>query len=105
MDREALTAGIVIASALFLLKLPSILRSIRIRFKTVEEMQEVAEHSFVCPCCGEVFFVNWRRLNGIKLSQLEMWGMVRIKCPKCHETDWCRWTGNDSMDGVQGRKP
>ena len=98
VDRILLFA--LVGSVFIWLKMPSILLHIRSRSRLVEEMNEVSKHPFICPNCGERFYVKWSHLhvvNGPKLTQLAVHGKLRMKCPHCNQIDWCRWMGKDEL--------
>ena len=100
MTIDQLILIFLIGSVLVFFKMPDIFRRIRSRYMMIEEMEEISEHPFVCPNCGERFYGKWGRFRGLnnrKLIQWDLYGKVRLKCPYCGQTDWCRWTGKDRL--------
>ena len=59
----------------------------------INRLKAYACQPFVCPNCGEHFFVKWYKLWIYRDHTITLCGKAKLRCPKCREVDMCRWTG------------
>ena len=57
---------------------------------SIARLQELAENPFVCPNCGQQFFIKWYKLNFGRSYTVYAFGKARLKCPHCKVSDMCR---------------
>lgn len=56
----------------------------------INRLKEFAEKPFVCPNCGERFYIKWTKLFWYRDNSLDLIGKAKLKCPKCGEWDMCK---------------
>lgn len=86
MPREVIIAIIL----LVLIALAKVLWELIWIFFGIARLKEFTEKPFVCPNCGERFYVKWPKLFWYRIYSLELSGKAKLKCPKCGEKDMCR---------------
>ena len=96
--RDCIILLVLLGAVYILTRMPDFFWHVWRRHELMEYTDEVMSHPFVCPNCGEKFYVKGSRfhiVNGTRRWHLETHGKLRLKCPHCNQVDWCRWTGKD----------
>ena len=82
---------------LMLIQIPSlIIMGGLIAFVTKKQI-ECAKKPFICPHCGERFYTKWYHLYVYRYFTVVLTEKAKLKCPKCNQKDFCKWTGNDDL--------
>lgn len=75
----------------FCINVPKIVLAIFLHSQAINRCKEYAEKPFVCPNCGETFYVKWYHLWNGRECTLVVSEKAKVKCPHCKQTDMCRW--------------
>ncbi|MBQ7338113.1 MAG: hypothetical protein IJW40_06630 [Clostridia bacterium] len=59
----------------------------------IRQQIKCAKDPFVCPNCGEKFYIKWWQLFVGRYLFVELTGKTVLTCPRCGQKDRCRWTG------------
>ena len=90
--KEGLPMESVLMTLLFLL--PFLLFfAVKIFFRfsvTKAERTGITSKPFVCPHCGQVFYVKWYQLLFFKPISIYLYQCAKFKCPGCGIRDMCR---------------
>ena len=57
---------------------------------TIPELRSITSKPFVCPNCGQIFYVKWYQLLFFKAIPIYLYQSAKLKCPGCGIRDMCR---------------
>ena len=63
----------------------------------IYHFKDIAEKPFLCPNCGEEFYVSWARLMFLPNFPLAFKKEMRLKCPHCKKRGMCKWQSEEDF--------